>query len=586
MQPIGTEVQEKIQIIPARIILHRDVYVTYACLNCKENGISTPIVQTPKEPALIPGSYASAEAVAHFAVQKFVMGSPLYRQEQEWNRQGFMISRQTMSNWLIRCSEDWLAPVYGALHRLLVQHDLLHADETELQVLHEEGKDARAKSYMWLYRTSGDAEHPIVLYEYAPGRGQEYPKTFLKGFHGYLQTDGYSGYAGVDGAIRVGCWAHARRKFDEALRAVPKGKRSPTAEQGKKVEIWERRDHIGGNMFDYVDEHGFLVQKYGPHTFHTKEKALFDYMCRFEDWQAYKLCCGAVWDGKYTPTPFNYTTIDTFYPPEQAAGLKKKLSAAFVGRPTATVVEVLQHPDADIRGYAEFLFQNDYAPYTAKQWGLEPEEIDPSVLKRVPLRFSYDIGYFDDPYEVMPVHSFTRFFENLLVHPNLHVSLGIEALDHLSVKEGALYLDGERINCPVVYTGALDELFGFCYGRLPYRSLRFEWKYEEKDSFQDAPVVAYPQEAGFTRITEYKKLPRQEGKGTSYALEYPLPYQEGTTMEPYYPVLTERSQEQYTSYKALADRIPNLICCGRLADFKYYNMDQALARALEICRAF
>ena len=232
MQPIGTEVHEKIQIIPAKIILHRDVYVTYACRNCKENGISTPIVQTPKEPALIPGSYASAEAVAHFAVQKFVMGSPLYRQEQEWNRQGFMISRQTMSNWLIRCSDDWLAPVYDALHRLLVQHDLLHADETELQVLREKGKDARAKSYMWLYRTSGDAEHPIVLYEYAPGRGQEYPKAFLKGFRGYLQTDGYSGYNAVDGAIRVGCWAHARRKFDEALRAVPKGKRSPTAEQG------------------------------------------------------------------------------------------------------------------------------------------------------------------------------------------------------------------------------------------------------------------------------------------------------------------------------------------------------------------
>ena len=188
MQPIGSEVQEKIQIIPAKIILHRDVYVTYACQNCKENNISTPIIQTPKEPALIPGSYASAEAVAHFVVQKSVMGSPLYRQEQEWNRQGVMLSRQTMSNWLIRSSNDWLAPVYNGLHRHLVQRDLLHADETELQVLHEEGRDAKAKSYMWLYRTGSDAEHPIVLYEYAPGRGREYPKAFLKGFHGYLQT--------------------------------------------------------------------------------------------------------------------------------------------------------------------------------------------------------------------------------------------------------------------------------------------------------------------------------------------------------------------------------------------------------------
>lgn len=148
MQPIGKDIQEKIEIIPAKVILHRDVYVTYACLNCKETGISTPVLQTPKEPALIPGSFASAEAVAHIAVQKFVMGSPLYRQEQEWNRQGVMLSRQTMSNWLIRSSEDWLKPVYDELHKQLLQHDLLHADETELQVLHEEGKETKSKSYM------------------------------------------------------------------------------------------------------------------------------------------------------------------------------------------------------------------------------------------------------------------------------------------------------------------------------------------------------------------------------------------------------------------------------------------------------
>lgn len=355
------------------------------------------------------------------------------------------------------------------------------------------------------------------------------------------------------------------------------------AEQGKKVVIWERRDHIGGNMYDYVDEHGFLVQKYGPHTFHTKNKALYDYMCRFEQWQDYKLTCGAVWDGKYTPTPFNFTTIDTFYPPEKAAILKEKLEKAFAGRETATVVEVLEHPDKDIREYAEFLFKNDYAPYTAKQWGVSPSEIDPSVLKRVPLRFSHNEGYFDDLYQVMPKHSFTTFFENLLAHPNINVELGIEALERLTVQDDKLFVDGKLAEYPVVYTGALDELFGCVYGRLPYRSLRFEWKHEERDSLQDAPVVAYPQEEGYTRITEYKKLPVQDKPGTSYAVEYPLPYREGEKLEPYYPVLTEASQEQYTKYKTLADRIPNLICCGRLADFKYYNMDQALERALGIC---
>lgn len=355
------------------------------------------------------------------------------------------------------------------------------------------------------------------------------------------------------------------------------------AERGRQVTIWERRDHIGGNMYDYVDEHGFLVQKYGPHTFHTKKKELYDYMCRFGRWQDYKLTCGAAWGGKYTPTPFNFTTIDTFYPAEKAELLKEKLKKAFSGRDTATVVEVLAHPDEDIRGYAEFLFQNDYAPYTAKQWGVSPSEIDPSVLKRVPLRFSYEEGYFDDPYQVMPEQSFTHFFQNLLDHPNIHVELGVEALDHIQIRNDRIFLDGAPLEIPVVYTGALDELFGGIYGRLPYRSLRFEWKYEEKDSLQDAPVVAYPQKAGYTRITEYKKLPVQTGTGTSYALEYPLTYQEGTQQEPYYPVLTEQSQQQYAQYRRAAEAVPNLICCGRLADFKYYNMDQALEQALNVC---
>lgn len=355
------------------------------------------------------------------------------------------------------------------------------------------------------------------------------------------------------------------------------------AEQGKRVVIWERREHIGGNMYDYVDQHGFLVQKYGPHTFHTKQKHLFDYMCQYESWEDYKLTCGAVWDKTYTPTPFNFTTIDTFYPKDQAALLKEKLTAAFSGRNTATVVEVLEHPDPDIRGYAEYLFQNDYAPYTAKQWGVSPNEIDPSVLKRVPLRFSYDVGYFDDDYQVMPTHSFTHFFENLLNHPNIQVELGVEALEHLRTSGNQILVDGEVADYPVVYTGALDELFDCRFGRLPYRSLRFEWKYQDIDSLQDAPVVAYPQEAGFTRITEYKKLPVQNKPGTSYAVEYPLPYQEGQDQEPYYPVLTEESQLQYAKYQELANQIPNLIYCGRLADFKYYNMDQALERSLSVC---
>ena len=232
MVVIGKEVHESLKLIPAKAVLQRDIYYTYACKSCEKNDISTPVVKTPKGATIIPGSFASPEAVAHLAVQKFVMGSPLYRQEQEWNRQGLMLSRQTMSNWLLRCAADWLKPVYDVLHEQLVKRDLLHADETELQVLREPDRKAQSKSYMWLYRTSGDADHPIVLYEYQAGRSGDYPKAFLEGFKGYLQTDGYAGYHSVENAIHAGCWAHARRKFDEAVKAQPKGKRAPTAEQG------------------------------------------------------------------------------------------------------------------------------------------------------------------------------------------------------------------------------------------------------------------------------------------------------------------------------------------------------------------
>ena len=232
MTVIGKEIRESLVFKQAEAYLRQDVYYTYACQTCNKEDISTPVVKTPKEPSIIPGSYASPEAVAYIAVQKFVMCAPLYRQELDWNRKNIMISRQTMANWLIRCARDWFAPVYEKLHKELVTREILHSDETSIQVLHEDGKTPQSKSSMWLYRTSGDAEHPIVLYQYQPGKNSDYPKAFLKGFHGYLQTDGASYYNSVEGVTHVGCWAHLRRKFEDARNVMPKGKRSPTAEQG------------------------------------------------------------------------------------------------------------------------------------------------------------------------------------------------------------------------------------------------------------------------------------------------------------------------------------------------------------------
>lgn len=357
--------------------------------------------------------------------------------------------------------------------------------------------------------------------------------------------------------------------------------------KNRKVLIIEKRDHIGGNMYDYVNEVGILVHKYGPHTFHTNKKDLFDYINKYSEWNEYKLTCGAVIDNKYTPTPFNYKTIDDFFDKNKATAIKKAINEAFPKLNKAAVLDMLNHNDDLVREYANFLFEKDYSLYTAKQWGIPPSEVDTSILKRVPVRFNYEIGYFDDTYQVMPSKSYTHFFQNLLDHPNISIKFNTDALKNITLdfNEKKLMFNEEVFEGAVVYTGAVDELFQHKYGNLPYRSLRFEWKTEKIKSFQDAPVVAYPQAEGYTRITEYTKLPVQDvGNITSYAVEYPLPYEADTELEPYYPVLTNDTMAKYEKYLELTKEFSNLYLCGRLADFKYYNMDQALDKALEICK--
>lgn len=354
----------------------------------------------------------------------------------------------------------------------------------------------------------------------------------------------------------------------------------------RKVLVVERRNHIGGNMYDYVDDDGILVHKYGPHTFHTTDKKLFDFMCKYSEWDEYRLMCGAVIDGTYTPTPFNYQTIDDFFSLEDAQKIKNAIAQEYPNRKYATVLEMLNSKEYDVKRFANFLFEKDYSLYTAKQWGVSPSEIDPSVLKRVPIRFNYDIGYFDDEFQVMPRESYTHFFRNLLKHDNIEIKLEHDFKDYVQLDEEhkVLLYKGNVFEGDVIYTGALDELLNYKYGELPYRSLRFEWRTQFIESFQKAPVVAYPQEEEFTRITEYTKLPEQNvGEKTTYAIEYPIPYKQGMKMEPYYPVLTEQSKEQYERYLQEIAEYRNLYLCGRLADFKYYNMDQALARAMELC---
>lgn len=358
------------------------------------------------------------------------------------------------------------------------------------------------------------------------------------------------------------------------------------AERGKKVIILEKRDHIGGNMYDEVDENGILVQKYGPHTFHTNKKELYDYMCKYEEWEPFYLKCMAQIDGKFTPTPFNFQTIDDFYEKDKAEKLKKRIREYYGDVESKTIVELLECEDELIREYANFLFEKDYSLYTAKQWGIKPSEIDVSVLKRVPVNFSYKDRYFEDTYQIMPKHSFTQFFINLLNHENITLKLNEDALKYIEVDTDnkLVKVNGEKWNKQIVYTGPLDQLLKYKYGVLPYRSLRFDYQMKDVKSYQPAPVVAYPQEEGYTRITEYTKIPVQKKDITKIAIEYSLPIKDEKDVEPYYPVLTENSKHTYGQYEYEIKKIKNLKMCGRLAQFKYFNMDQALKNVCKLVK--
>lgn len=222
LHTMGREVRDELKLVPAHAVLMRHIRHTYACRCCERHNDHTPIVKASMPTPVIKGSFASPEAIAHIACEKFVMGSPLYRQEQDWARKGITLSRQVMSKWLIQATQDWLFPLYDALKAKLLEHEVLHADETVVQVLREPGKTPQSKSYIWMYRTGADAPNAIVLYEYQPGRRSCHPKEFLQNYHGFLHADGYDGYHDLHQNVSVvGCWAHVRRRFDETMKTIP-----------------------------------------------------------------------------------------------------------------------------------------------------------------------------------------------------------------------------------------------------------------------------------------------------------------------------------------------------------------------------
>jgi UDP-galactopyranose mutase len=329
----------------------------------------------------------------------------------------------------------------------------------------------------------------------------------------------------------------------------------------KKVLICDKRPHIAGNAFDYYNDEGILIHKYGPHIFHTNSKDVFDYLSRFTEWREYQHRVLANVDGMLVPIPINLDTINKLY------GLN--LTAFEVEEFFSKVAEPVEHiktsEDVVVSKVGRELYEKFFRNYTRKQWGLDPSELDASVTARVPTRTNRDDRYFTDTFQAMPKFGFTRMFENMLDSPNIKIMLNC---DYREIADEIPYLN-------MIYTGPVDAFFDYKYGKLPYRSLEFKHETHDIEQFQPAPVVNYPNEQPYTRITEFKYLTGQEHRKTSIVYEYPQA--EG---DPYYPIPRRENAEIYSKYKTLADARTDVHFVGRLATYKYYNMDQIVAQAL------
>jgi UDP-galactopyranose mutase len=332
----------------------------------------------------------------------------------------------------------------------------------------------------------------------------------------------------------------------------------------KRVLICDRRNHIAGNAFDHYNEHGILVHKYGPHIFHTNSADVFEYLSRFTEWRQFEHRVLATVDGKLVPVPINLDTVNKLY----GLNLTSDELEKWFEQRAEKREQIRTSEDVVVSRVGRELYEKMFRGYTRKQWSLDPSELDSSVIARIPIRTNRDDRYFGDTYQAMPKRGYTRMFENMLDHPNIKIMLNT---DYRDVAREISYRE-------MIYSGPVDEFFEFRFGKLPYRSLEFKHETYEKEWFQVAPVVNYPSESvPYTRVTEFKWLTGQQHPLTSVVYEFPRG--EG---DPYYPVPRPENQALYKQYQALADETEGVHFVGRLATYKYYNMDQVVAQALTL----
>ena len=367
---------------------------------------------------------------------------------------------------------------------------------------------------------------------------------------------------------------------------------------GKKVLVLERRPHVAGNAYDCPDAAGVLIHQYGPHIFHTNDRRVFDYLSRFTKWRRYQhrvianlprdnpevVPAHKTTDGRFFfPVPFNLDSMKNAFGMEEGKRLGQKLLDAYPAQSQVTILELRQNPDPEIAAIADYVYEHVFVHYTMKQWGQKPEDIDPNTTARVPVRLSRDGRYFQDAYQGMPLEGYTPMFERMLDHPNITLELNTDALKRLKLEDGRILLDGEPFGGTVIYSGQADELFGFRFGPLPYRTLDFGFQTLPQDAFQTHGTVNYTVDQPYTRITEFKHLTGQELPGvTTIMKEYSRAYTGADGEIPYYAVINPENNALYAKYKAEADKFPGLRLLGRLAEYKYYNMDAIAARALTL----
>ncbi len=339
----------------------------------------------------------------------------------------------------------------------------------------------------------------------------------------------------------------------------------------KRVLVIDKRDHIAGNCFDYIDENGVLIHKYGPHAFHTNSEKVWNYLVQFTELNGYEHRVLASIDGKNVPVPFNLTSLKMLFPADYAEKMEKLLLDKYGYGKKIPIFDLRSTGDEALTELADYIYEKVFLGYTTKQWGLQPEELDKSVTSRVPVFISTDDRYFQDKFQGIPVNGYTAMFKKILDNELIDVKLNTEFKD---LSDDIRY---EKL----IFTGALDEFYGYRFGELDYRSLRFESINYKKEHFQEIAQLNFPNDYEYTRITEFKYMTRQNSASTTVAYEYPEKF-ENSKNERYYPIPRDESQIVYRKYADLARQEKNIFFIGRLPEYKYYNMDAIVIAALDL----